>query len=76
MVVTREDYKKLDEELAKAGAPRPFKLVQPHNLHPRRRADRERHGASAARRLRRRFERGEFGRRELRRRLAQAWAST
>lgn len=74
-MATREDYAKLHKELSKAGAPRTFMAVQPHQLHSKRREARERHGISAARALQLRFKRKEFGKRELQRRLAQAWAS-
>ncbi len=74
-MLTKADYRKLDAKLAKSGAPRMFVAMAPKQLNPARRAARERHGRSAARALRLRFQRKEFGRRELTRRLAQAWAS-
>ncbi len=74
-MATKDDYAKLNKRLDKAGAPRMYFTLPPAGLNPRRRASRERHGRSAARALRLRFQQGAFSRRELTRRLAQAWAS-
>lgn len=70
--MTKRDYAKLNAELA-GGSWR--QLSPAYKSGPRRNAARERCGRSRIKLLRQRHRRGDFGERELTRRITQLWQS-